>query len=221
MRRRRVRCRQPRGEQERKPGSQQEKRGAGGAARPALTNGGERLSQAAQLPPSSAALPPRCIRCSSSPCRARLGPARPGPTPPRSSPGPPPAWGGARPRTARYGPLWPRSGRSLGKFPRSARAEMRGSGGCGCGCGRGWVLHGKARGSGEPGEKKSQAKPSQAISGWGLVVADLDSFSQMTFKSQVFNKRLKKKKIKVSLFTHGLTGNSLLSLPSAAFVNPN
>ncbi|XP_035397958.1 translation initiation factor IF-2-like [Cygnus atratus] len=188
--RRRMLYRQPRGEQERKPGSQQEKQGAGGEARPALTNGEERLSQAARLPPSSATLPPRCIRCSSSPCRARLGSARPGPAPQRSSPGPPSVWGGARPPhgSGRLGPAWLPSGRSLGNFPRSARAETRGSGGCGCG--RGWVPRGKAPWSGGAENREKR----KATSGWGSAAADLDSSSQMTFKSQVFSIRLKKEK---------------------------
>lgn len=217
--RRRMRSRQPRGEQERKPGSQQEKRGAGGAARPALTNGGERLSQAAQLPPSSAALPPRCIRCSSSPCRARLGSARPGPARPRRAPPPARPPPGAVPGPARLGmdPYGPARGEVWGSFPAQPGqkcVEAAGAGAPGAGCSAA-----KRRGAGN--REKRKAKPSQAISGWGLAVADLDSFSQMTFKSQVFSIRLKKKKIKVSLFTHGRTGNSLLSLPSAAFLNPN
>lgn len=209
-----MRSRQPRGEQERKPGSQQEKRGAGGAARPALTNGGERLSQAAQLPPSSAALPPRCIRCSSSPCRARLSPARPDPAAllPRPAPrlGRCPAphgsvWTLMAPLGAKFGEVSPLSpGRNAWK----RRVRVRPG------------LGAPRQSAGERGTGRKE-KPSQAISGWGLAVADLDSFSQMTFKSQVFSIRLKKKKIKVSLFTHGRTGNSLLSLPSAAFLNPN
>lgn len=67
-RRRRTLCRRPRGEQEREPSSAQKGREEVGAARPALTNGEQRLSQAAgSAAPSFAALPPRCIRCSSSP----------------------------------------------------------------------------------------------------------------------------------------------------------
>lgn len=69
-RRRTLRCRRPRGEQE--PSSAQKGREEGEAERPALTNGGERLSQAAgsaarSLLASFTTLPPRCIRCSSSP----------------------------------------------------------------------------------------------------------------------------------------------------------
>lgn len=83
--RRRRRCGRPRGEQEREPSSAEKGRAEGEAARPALSNGGERRSQAAAAP-----LPPALLRRAPAPVYQvqqlprPLGAARPGP--PRARP---------------------------------------------------------------------------------------------------------------------------------------